>query len=57
VLFDNERIELSDEISGSIKSCFDFLQRFSSDKIIYGINTKKREAAQNFLNSLSFYVA
>jgi histidine ammonia-lyase len=39
IIFGNERIELSGEVSESIQSCFDFLQHFSSDKIIYGINT------------------
>ncbi|MDR1557400.1 MAG: aromatic amino acid ammonia-lyase [Tannerellaceae bacterium] len=34
-----ERLELSAPAKRSIVECFDFLKEFSSDKIIYGINT------------------
>jgi len=39
VLFGNNSIALSKETESHIKSCFDFLKQFASDKIIYGINT------------------
>ena len=39
VLFDNEKLELSKECIRKVEESFDFLQSFSSDKIIYGINT------------------
>ena len=39
VLFDNEKLELSEECIRKVEESCDFLQSFSSDKIIYGINT------------------
>ena len=39
VLFEGENIVLSDKIKENIIGCFDFLHNFSSNKIIYGINT------------------
>ena len=39
VVFDNEKLELSKECIRKVEESFDFLQSFSSDKIIYGINT------------------
>ena len=39
ILFKNENIALSAETKAKIGHCFDFLNRFISDKIIYGINT------------------
>ena len=38
-MFDNEKLELSEECIRKVEESFDFLQSFSSDKIIYGINT------------------
>lgn len=38
-MFDNEKLELSKECIRKVEESFDFLQSFSSDKIIYGINT------------------
>ena len=37
VLFDNEKLELSEECIRKVEESFDFLQSFSSDKIIYGV--------------------
>ncbi len=34
-----EKIELSEEIKRDINNCFGFLESFSKDKVIYGINT------------------
>ncbi|MDR0713456.1 MAG: aromatic amino acid ammonia-lyase [Bacteroidales bacterium] len=39
ILFDNQPITLSSEEEFRVKTCFDFLRQFASDKIIYGINT------------------
>ena len=39
ILFENDKISLSKEVTLEIQNCFDFLQQFVSDKIIYGINT------------------
>jgi len=39
IIFENGAVTLSDEVKGSISGCFDFLKAFSSNKIIYGINT------------------
>jgi len=39
VVFDNEKIELSEPIQKRIKESFDFLTDFAENKIIYGVNT------------------
>ena len=39
ILFENESIALSEATKFQIKQCFDFLNQFASEKIIYGINT------------------
>jgi histidine ammonia-lyase len=39
ILFGGEQIALSKGTQAKIKSCFDFLQTFAKDKVIYGINT------------------
>lgn len=39
LLFEDEKLELSDESIQTVEKSFKFLQSFSSDKIIYGINT------------------
>lgn len=39
VLFEEESLELSEECIRKVDESFQFLQSFSSDKIIYGINT------------------
>jgi histidine ammonia-lyase len=39
IIFNHERLTLSEDIKKSITGCFEFLRDFSSDKIIYGINT------------------
>ena len=39
VLFEDEKLELSKECIRKVEESFEFLQSFSSDKIIYGINT------------------
>lgn len=46
LLFGGEKIEISEEIISRVKSSFDFLQDFSKDKIIYGINTGLGPMAQ-----------
>ncbi len=39
VLFKNEKISISEELIDKVQKSFDFLKEFSSNKIIYGINT------------------
>ncbi len=39
ILFNNEQISLSKDTEKKIEDCFNFLQSFASDKVIYGINT------------------
>lgn len=39
ILFEDEKLELSEECIRKVEESFHFLQSFSSDKIIYGINT------------------
>ena len=39
VILEGQPLELSAAAKRSITECFDFLKTFSSDKIIYGINT------------------
>jgi histidine ammonia-lyase len=39
ILFRNHSVSLSKETEQQMSDCFDFLQQFASDKIIYGINT------------------
>lgn len=39
ILFAKEELSVDAKVKEEIESCFDFLQKFSSDKVIYGINT------------------
>ena len=39
LLFENNRIEIHSEALNRVKESFDFLERFSKEKLIYGINT------------------
>jgi len=39
LLFENNRIEIHAEALNKVKESFDFLERFSKEKLIYGINT------------------
>ena len=39
IIFDNQKITLSQQQKTNVENCFLFLKNFSSDKIIYGINT------------------
>ncbi|GHS88086.1 histidine ammonia-lyase [Bacteroidia bacterium] len=39
ILFDNEKIILDKEALTNVKEGFDFLKKFSEEKLIYGINT------------------
>ena len=53
VLFGNEKISLSEETESEIEQCFDFLNKFASDKIIYGINTGFGPMAQYHISEQS----
>ncbi|MVZ64597.1 aromatic amino acid lyase [Sphingobacterium sp. DK4209] len=39
VLFQNEKIDLSQSIINRVEDCYEFLKSFSKNKIIYGVNT------------------
>lgn len=39
VIFGNNKIEISDEVSKRVEESFDFLKEFSANKVIYGVNT------------------
>jgi histidine ammonia-lyase len=39
IIFNNEKIELHKEVLDNVKEGFDFLKKFSEEKLIYGINT------------------
>lgn len=39
VIFDNHKIELSDAVLRRVKRSFNFLNEFSRNKVIYGVNT------------------
>jgi histidine ammonia-lyase len=53
ILFENETIHLPQTIETQIKSCFNFLKNFASDKIIYGINTGFGPMAQYRIDNKS----
>ena len=61
ILFEKEHIVLSGEVKKSISDCFNFLKSFSSDKIIYGINTGFGPMAQyrvddDYLSQLQYNI-
>ena len=39
ILFSKEELLLDENVEKEIDFCYDFLQKFASDKVIYGINT------------------
>ncbi|WP_417887449.1 HAL/PAL/TAL family ammonia-lyase [Zunongwangia sp.] len=39
VLFENQQLEISEEILEKVASSFSFLQEFANNKVIYGVNT------------------
>ncbi len=39
VLFQNQKIEISNFIKNRVKESFDFLKEFSENKVLYGVNT------------------
>ena len=39
LLYDGEKIDLADLPMDGVRECYEFLKKFSSDKVIYGINT------------------
>jgi len=46
ILLNDETIVLSKNTKGQINKCFDFLQNFITDKVVYGINTGLGPMAQ-----------
>jgi histidine ammonia-lyase len=47
ILFDDEKISISNEVKSKVQKNFDFLLSFYQDKIIYGINTGLGPMAQH----------
>ena len=39
IIFDNEKIEISENVKKNVENSFEFLKSFSKNKIIYGVNT------------------
>ena len=39
IIFDHETLELSDTLLSKVENGFNFLEEFSKDKVIYGVNT------------------
>lgn len=39
IIFGNEKVELSNDVTARVTDSFEFLKEFSSNKIIYGVNT------------------
>ncbi len=39
ILFEGKKIAISESDKKQVKACFDFLEEFKKDKVIYGINT------------------
>ncbi len=39
ILFGHKKMEVKDEVWTKIASCYNFLEEFTTDKVIYGINT------------------
>jgi histidine ammonia-lyase len=61
ILLNGEKVILSGHTKEKITGCFDFLKEFSSDKIIYGINTGFGPMAQyrvddDFLHQLQYNI-
>ena len=46
ILFQNEEIEISAEALNRVENCYNFLDEFHKNKIIYGINTGLGPMAQ-----------
>ncbi|MBO4751734.1 MAG: aromatic amino acid lyase [Bacteroidales bacterium] len=61
ILFGGERITINDKVLQGIDDCHAFLKEFSSDKVIYGINTGFGPMAQwrvddKFLSNLQYNI-
>ena len=53
ILLDGEKISISKDTQERIKNCFEFLQKFANEKIIYGINTGLGPMAQYRISNQS----
>jgi histidine ammonia-lyase len=61
VVFKGEKLSLAPEVLSNVKAGFDFLKRFSEEKLIYGINTGFGPMAQyrvsdDFLTQLQYNI-
>src|SRR5690606_5081660 len=50
IVFDNQKVGLSESIQNQVRKSFDFLTGFAEDKIIYGVNTGFGPMAQYRIN-------
>lgn len=50
IVFDNQKVELSESIQNQVRKSFDFLTGFAENKIIYGVNTGFGPMAQYRIN-------
>ncbi len=46
VLFNDEKVQIEEDIINNVEDCFNFLVKFSNNKIIYGVNTGLGPMAQ-----------
>ena len=61
VLYSNEKIQVSEAWMNRVEACYRFLEKFASDKVIYGINTGFGPMAQwrvddKYLNDLQYNI-
>lgn len=50
IVLQHERMDITPETLADVEDCFDFLKKFSGDKLIYGINTGFGPMAQYRIN-------
>jgi histidine ammonia-lyase len=46
ILFENEKIDIAPETLDAVENCYNFLKKFSVNKVIYGVNTGLGPMAQ-----------
>ncbi len=51
IIFDDKKIEISENVKNNVKQSFEFLKTFSKNKIIYGVNTGFGPMAQYKISS------
>lgn len=61
IVFENDKLEVSEEAYSKMQECYDFLKEFAKDRVIYGINTGFGPMAQwrvddKFLKDLQYNI-